>query len=103
VTALSLANTRAHSRLTAEYSYAYYARVMSNIAHIRTKVFGMTQEAFARMAGVSQATVSRWETGELTPSLESLQRIRSVAKAKKKRWSDKWFFEVHGPANGEAA
>jgi DNA-binding transcriptional regulator YiaG len=64
-----------------------------SIAHIRTKVFRMSQQAFADLAGVRQPTVSRWELGELHPNRESMRRIREAALAGCKPWDDRWFFE----------
>ena len=36
---------------------------------------GLTQEQLAEIMGVSPKTISRWETGEVTPPLEVLDRI----------------------------
>lgn len=74
-------------------SYAYYTRMLS-IEHIRCNVFHMTQAAFAEVAGVSQATVSRWEAGEWEPNRDDLARIRDAALTKGMDWSDAWFFEI---------
>lgn len=60
---------------------------------IRRNVFGGTQTAFAQIAGVTQATVSRWERGELEPSREEMARIRSAAHERGIAWDDRWFFE----------
>lgn len=79
--------------LTGVNAYAYYAR-MQPIAHIRQKVIGLSQAAFAEVAGTSQATVSRWEKGELEPSREQLQRIREEAGRRGIQWDDRWFFET---------
>ena len=45
------------------------------------------------MVGVTQATVCRWETGEIKPSLAQLATIRSEALRRNLAWSDSWFFE----------
>lgn len=66
---------------------------MSQIRHIRKHVFGMNQSEFASVAGVTQATVSRWEK-DVSPSLGDMARIRDEAIKRKLRWSDKWFFEM---------
>lgn len=64
------------------------------ITHIRTKVLGCsTQEAFAKLIGVQQSTVSRWENG-MEPDRASLSRIREVAIERGVQWDDRWFFEV---------
>jgi transcriptional regulator with XRE-family HTH domain len=53
----------------------------------------MTQASFAEVAGVTQATVSRWERGEFEPSRDELVRIRDEARRKRIRWRDSWFFD----------
>jgi len=75
---------------------------MNTIKHIRKDVFGVTQQAFAEIAGVQQSTISRWERGEAAPTLEEMGRIRDQAKVRKlkKRWSDQLFF---GPKAEQAA
>jgi transcriptional regulator with XRE-family HTH domain len=65
---------------------------MLPIAHIRQSVFKKTQAEFAALAGTSQATVSRWENGELTPDTGNLDRIRQAAQANNIDWNDSWFF-----------
>lgn len=66
----------------------------SPITHIRTKVFDCaTQEAFAKLIGRQQSTVSRWENG-MEPDRASLARIREVAIERGIHWDDRWFFEV---------
>jgi transcriptional regulator with XRE-family HTH domain len=55
---------------------------MSAIRHIRLHIFGVTQAEFAALAGVTQASVSRWEAG-VAPSLDDMRAIREAALA---RW-----------------
>ncbi len=78
---------------------------MHPIEYIRTKVFRCTQSAFARIAGVGQGTVSRWENGEFEPSRDQLARIRDEAMRRGLAWSDEFFFKPVPPAaeNSEAA
>ncbi|MRX31890.1 helix-turn-helix domain-containing protein [Aminobacter sp. MDW-2] len=66
---------------------------MSAIRHIRKTVFRLNQAEFAVVAGVTQATISRWEKGG-SPTLEEMQRIRDAAAKRKIKWSDKLFFEA---------
>lgn len=79
---------------------------MSAIRYIRKSKFQVTQTEFAALAGVTQATVSRWENG-VAPSLDEMQAIRSAAAARAIDWDDAWFFETptteDTPAHGEAA
>ena len=66
---------------------------MNAVAHIRKNVLGLSQMAVAELTGVAQATVSRWEKGELSPNLRELGILRDAAKAKGADWDDRWFFE----------
>ena len=68
---------------------------MNTIKRIRREVFGLTQKEFAELAGVRQATVSRWEAGELSPDLTQLSAIRQAVIEKGTPWEDAWFFEPH--------
>jgi len=47
------------------------------ILHYRTR-HGLTQGEFAEKLGVTQQTVSRWESGKQTPDPEAQQLLRSV-------------------------
>lgn len=76
---------------------------MKPIAHIRKHVLSVTQSDMAAIAGVTQATVSRWESGELDPSLDELSRIRSAAFDRGLGWNDRWFFEAPAIAHAGAA
>lgn len=67
--------------------------IMKPIEYIRQKKFRVSQAAFAAFAGVSQPTVSRWESGDLEPSREELDRIRSKASELGMAWEDCWFFD----------
>jgi transcriptional regulator with XRE-family HTH domain len=73
---------------------------MSTLRFIRQKVFGLTQSEFAEVAGVTQASVSRWENG-VSPSHREMQAIRESASARGLNWNDKWFFE--SPVSNSAA
>lgn len=62
--------------------------------YIREVVFGISsQEAFACLLGVSQAQVSRWETGVNGMSRRVQTRIRELARERGIAWDDSWFFE----------
>lgn len=76
---------------------------MKPIRYIRKAVLGVSQGEFARIAGSTQTTVSRWERGELEPSRSEMARIRDHAKATGKPWDDAWFFEPPVPPMTEAA
>ncbi len=67
---------------------------MNPIQHIRKNVFGLSQTDFAVIAGSTQASVSRWESGALEPSRDELDRIRSEAKNRGIDWDDRLFFDV---------
>lgn len=64
-----------------------------NPAHIKSKreLKGYTQSEAAERAEVSQQQWARWETGESSPSADSLCKIFY---ALKQSWSDMaWFFD----------
>lgn len=70
--------------------------IMSTIKHIRKNVFKVRQAEFAAIAGVTQATVSRWEAEKTgaAPTLDELARIRDEAVRRRIRWADKLFFDI---------
>jgi DNA-binding transcriptional regulator YiaG len=70
---------------------------MNTIRHIRKKVFKVSQAEFAACAGVSQASVSRWENGVALTSTE-MAAIRAAAVARKLPWDDALFFETPAEA-----
>lgn len=72
-------------------------RAMKPIEYIRKRVFGVSQAAFGEIAGTTQASVSRWEAGELHPGLEEMERIRSEALARGNEWDDSLFFATPTP------
>lgn len=74
---------------------------MKPITDIRKNIFQMTQAEFAIAAGVTQPTVSRWDSGELFPSTPDMAKIRSFAKSRGLEWSDAWFFDGVPQAEGE--
>ncbi len=82
-----------HTDLTKANSYAHM-HGMNTVEHIRTKVFGLKQGAFAKVAGVSQATVSRWEKQGSEPTRDDMDRIRSAAMERGLEWNDSLFFET---------
>lgn len=58
----------------------------------------MSQAELAAIAETTQATVSRWESGQLEPSRVELSRIRKAVIETGKPWNDTWFFEAPAPA-----
>jgi len=66
---------------------------MNRWQNLRTNVFRASQVEMARIAGVSQATVSRWEGGTQTPLSTALERIRAYARRRSIPWDDAWLFE----------
>ena len=65
---------------------------MNTMLSIRTTVFAITQREMADIAGVTQATVSRWEAGHWEPNRDELARIRNEAVRRKLKWKDGLFF-----------
>lgn len=76
---------------------------MRPIEHIRRNVLSLTQSGMAEVAGVTQATVSRWESGEFDPSLDELGLIRAEAINRGLQWEDVWFFESPPSSEQESA
>ena len=58
---------------------------MDTIKHLRANVLGISQLDMAGFAGVSQATVSRWESGELRVTAEQAVKIEAATKGVIKR------------------
>jgi DNA-binding transcriptional regulator YiaG len=75
---------------------------MNSVRHIRDNIFGLSQVAFAEIAGVSQATVSRWENGELEPNRDDMERIHSAARDRGLALDYETFF-VAPPVQRESA
>jgi DNA-binding transcriptional regulator YiaG len=71
-----------------------YILRMSPMLHIRKNVLQLSQARFAEVAGVSQATVSRWERGQWEPNRDELARIRSWAKDNNVDLNDSAFFDA---------
>lgn len=76
---------------------------MSALRHIRKTVLKLSQAEIAALVGVSQGTVSKWENGELSPSLEEVSALRAEAQRRSLAWDDRWFFETPSPSTEEAA
>lgn len=66
---------------------------MNPMLHIRRDVLKVSQAELGRIAGASQATVSRWEAGELEPNWRQLAETRAEIKRRRLAWKDSWFFE----------
>jgi DNA-binding transcriptional regulator YiaG len=66
---------------------------MTPIENIRRNVLKLTQADMAALAGVSQATVSRWESGRLVVDGDAMTRIRLKAR-EQSDWSDALFFSL---------
>jgi transcriptional regulator with XRE-family HTH domain len=58
------------------------------------KLFGASQADMARIAGVDQSTWSRWERGIRHPDLPALKRIRTEARRRRVKWTDRLIFEA---------
>lgn len=69
--------------------------------HIRRDIFRVTQAEMAAIAGARQATVSRWESGSLSPDITHLHRIREAAIARALDWNDSCFFIIPQPEAAE--
>jgi transcriptional regulator with XRE-family HTH domain len=65
---------------------------VNQLKHIRVVVLDTTQAAMGDLVGVSQATISRWEKGEGSPTRDHLQFIRDEILRRRIQWNDAWFF-----------
>lgn len=74
---------------------------MRPIEHIRKHIFDLSQAAFGEIAGTTQASVSRWESGKQEPALEEMARIRREAESRGLPWDDGWFFHLPDAAPAE--
>lgn len=79
---------------------------MNAVRYIRKQVFKLNQAPFAELAGVSQPTVSRWESSDCSgsePTREDMERIRNAAIERGLAWDDSWFFRTFPENAAEAA
>lgn len=76
---------------------------MNPLFYIRKKMFDVSQSAFSEIAGTTQATVSRWEAGELEPGRDEMSKIRDEAAKRGLPWNDRLFFEAPTPSHEGAA
>ena len=79
---------------------------MNAVKYIRTRIFKVEQAPFARIAGVSQPTVSRWEmesNPKSDPTLGDVERIRTEAEKRGLPWSDSWLFQSFPDDERESA
>jgi transcriptional regulator with XRE-family HTH domain len=53
---------------------------------------GLSQEKMARLTGVSQSQISRWESGSRSPRLRDLEAIRKAMIDAGYEWRDKWLW-----------
>lgn len=80
--------------LAGSNAHAYICAMPNPLLYIRKTVLGLTQREMAVLTGTKQATVSRWETGELEPDREQMKAIRDEAARREVPWDDGWFFSV---------
>lgn len=77
---------------------------MGPIRHIRKEILKVSQAELATLTGVTQATVSRWESGELEPDRKDMKVIRDTAIERGAQWDDNLFWrDDMGEAAGAAA
>lgn len=69
-----------------------------NIMKAVRQRLNLRQVEMAVIAGVTQATVSRWEKGQWEPNRDELARIRNHAISNGSSWKDAYFFNAAEPA-----
>ncbi len=62
------------------------------IKSIRKNLFAVSQTVFGQLAGVNQSTVARWESGQISPTLEEIAKIRAEAFSRGLTWDDAALF-----------
>ncbi len=76
---------------------------MPTLRTLRTKVLKLSQAELAKIVGLDQSRIARWENGTLAPSLPHLAVIRRYAKKHVPGWRDEFFFELPKRGNIEHA
>ena len=71
--------------------------IANNLRAIRTDIFGASMTDFAKTAGVSVSTVSRWEDASAVPNLLNLHKLRAAAILAGLDWSDSAPFVLYQP------
>lgn len=66
----------------------------SPIRWMRRAVFGLTQDQFAAIGGVSRPRISRYETGGEDPPYRFMRRVRDAAIERGLAFNGDWFFEA---------
>lgn len=67
---------------------------MNSMLRIRLHLFGVSQYEMARIARVTQPTVSKWEAGRQVPLATALKNISKEARRRAvPGWDDRLFFE----------
>ncbi|HZR62308.1 MAG TPA: helix-turn-helix domain-containing protein [Xanthobacteraceae bacterium] len=64
------------------------------IQNVRKNILRLSQKVMAEVAGVSQGTVSNWESGASEPTRREMARVRTFAIQRGITWDDRWFFEI---------
>ena len=75
--------------------YSYPSKPINVMKSVRD-ILSLRQNKIAEIAGVSQATVCRWEQGQWEPNRDELERIRNYALQQGYDWDDAFFFPEGG-------
>lgn len=63
--------------------------------YIREQIFCVeTQGQFGDLLGVTQETISRYETGALRLNVQAQDRIRKLAAERGIDWDNNWFYDI---------
>jgi len=66
---------------------------MTLTKYLRKCVFQISQQEFAAIVRVTQASVSRWERSEGEPGRVELALLRKEAMKRKLPWDDRWLLD----------
>ena len=71
-------NTKVELKYPRDHEGYFMMTVVGDNIRKYRKEAGLTQVDLARRLGIIQANITRWETGRITPSIETLQKLSKL-------------------------